>query len=175
MIFFFKDFKDVINIRGTQLVSNNKDHTPFALMERIGQPDEIYRRIDCILVVTKTNICENCIKLRKTMQKIQKRIITGTNSVKIMHASKEILMEKFDQQRKIIRKQNEIIINLKDRLKEKIDKEEEAASDGIANIAHIVIKDVVDKKIDISAFHPIFQELIRIQTGKPKGTRYHPM
>lgn len=94
----------MVNIRGTQLVSNNKDHIPFALMERIGQPDKIYWRIDCILVVIKTNICENCIKLRKIMQKIQKRIITGTNSVKTMHVSKEILTEKFDQQQKIIRK-----------------------------------------------------------------------
>ena len=63
-------------------------------MERRGQPDEIYRRIDCTLVVTKKGICENCAKLRNTMHKIQKRILDGTNSAKVMHTSKEILMEK---------------------------------------------------------------------------------
>lgn len=67
-------------------------------MEKIGQPDERYRRVDCILVVTNISTCENCSKLRKTLQKIQKRIIAGTNSAKIMHASKEILKEKVDQQ-----------------------------------------------------------------------------
>ena len=144
-------------------------------MERIGQPDEVYRRVDCILVVTKTSICENCAKLRRTMQKIQKRIIAGTNSVKTMHSSKKILIEQVDQQRKVIKQRNERIIDLKDRLKEKIEKEEAAASDEIADIAYTVTKNIINKSIDISALHPIFQELIRIQTGKPNGTRYHPM
>lgn len=144
-------------------------------MEQIGQSDEIYRRIDCTLVVTEKSICENCAKLRKTMQKIQKRILAGTNSVKVMHASKEILIEKINQQRKVIKEQNGIIIDLKDCLKEKFGKEEEEVSDEIANIAHTVTKNVLSKNIDISALHPIFQELIRIQTEKPNGTRYHPM
>ena len=109
------------------------------------------------------------------MQKIQKRIIAGTNSVKTMHSSKKILIEKVDQQRKVIKQRNERIIDLKDRLKEKIEKEEAAASDEIADIAYTVTKNIINKSIDISALHPIFQELIRIQTGKPNGTRYHPM
>jgi len=144
-------------------------------MERVGQSDEIYRRIDCTLVVTEKYVCENCAKLRKTMQKIQKRISVGTNSVKLMHASKEILMEKADQQQKIIKKQNKIIVDLKNRLKEKIENEEENVSDEIANIAHTISTNVNCKNIDISTLHPIFQELIRIQAGKSNGTRYHPM
>ncbi|UZO01507.1 uncharacterized protein OCT59_012605 [Rhizophagus irregularis] len=156
-------------------VSNNKDHTPFALMERIGQPDEVYRRIDCILVITEKNICKNCAKLRKTLQRIQQRILSGTNSIKVTHASKETLIKKVSQQRKIIKEQNNIIIDLKDHLKEKIEREEEEASGEIANIVHTVTKGIINKDIDISAFHPIFQELIRIQTEKPNGTRYHPM
>ena len=144
-------------------------------MERKGQPDEIYRRIDCTLVVTKKNICENCVKLRNTLSIIQKRILVGTNSTKVMHASKEVLMEKVNQQRKIIKGQNEIIVDLKDRLKEKIEKEEEVVSEEMATIAHTISKDVINKNIDISTLHPIFQELIRIQTGKPNGIRYHPM
>ncbi|RGB39006.1 hypothetical protein C1646_754980 [Rhizophagus diaphanus] len=35
--------------------------------------------------------------------------------------------------------------------------------------------DIISKKIDISTLHSIFQELIRIQTGKSNGTRYHPI
>ena len=144
-------------------------------MERIGQPDETYRRIDCTLVIKEKNICENCAKLRKTLQRIQQRILTGTNAIKVAHASKETLIKKVSQQRKIIRKQNNVIINLKDRLKGKIEREEEEASVEIANIANFVTKNVINKDIDISAFHPIFQELIRIQTGKPNGIRYHPI
>ncbi|RIA79686.1 hypothetical protein C1645_840138 [Glomus cerebriforme] len=127
------DFESITHVRGTQLVSNNKDHTPFALMERKGQLDEAYRRIDCTL----------------------KRILAGTNSAKAIHASKEILIEK--------------------RLEEKIKKEEVEVSDKIANITHIITKDVINKNINFSTLHPIFQELIRIQTGKLNGIRYHPM
>ena len=111
----FQGFESVTHVRGTQLISNNKDHTPFALMERKGQLDEAYRRIDCTLIVTKKYICENCAKLRNTMYKIQKRVLDRTNSAKVIHASKEILIEKVDKQRKIIKKQNEIIVDLKER------------------------------------------------------------
>ena len=106
---------------------------------------------------------------------IQKRILARINSAKAIHASKEILIEKVNKQRKIIKGQNEIIVSLKERLEEKIKKEEVEVSDKIANITHIVTKDVINKNINFSTFHPIFQELIRIQTGKPNGTRYHPM
>jgi hypothetical protein len=88
----------VVHIRGTQLISNNKDHIPFALLKKRGQSDEVYRRIDCILVVTKKSICKNCAKLQNTMHKIQIRILAGIKSAKIMHASKEILIEKVNQQ-----------------------------------------------------------------------------
>ncbi|GET64275.1 hypothetical protein GLOIN_2v1787182 [Rhizophagus irregularis DAOM 181602=DAOM 197198] len=129
---YYAVLKNVTHIRGTQLIGNDKDHTPFALMEKKGQPDKIYRRIDCTLVVTKKNICENCTKLQNTIG------------------------------------QNEIIVGLKERLEEKIKKEEVEVSDNIANITHIVTKDVINKNINFSTLHPIFQELIRIQTGKPK-------
>ena len=109
------------------------------------------------------------------MQQIQRRISAGVNPVKVTHASKEILIEKVNKQRKIIKGQSEIIVSLKERLEEKIKKEEVEVSDKIANITHIIIKDVINKNINFSTFHPIFQELIRIQTGKPNGTRYHPM
>ncbi len=45
----------------------------------------------------------------------------------------------------------------------------------MANIIHIVTKVVINKNINFSALHPIFQELIRIQTEKLNGIRYHPM
>ena len=45
----------------------------------------------------------------------------------------------------------------------------------MANIIHDVAKNFTSNNINISDFHPIFQELIRIQTGKLNGTRYHPM
>ena len=63
-------------------------------MENIGQSDEIYRRIDCTLIVNEKNICENCAKLKKTIQQIQRRISDEVNSIKVTHASKEILIEK---------------------------------------------------------------------------------
>jgi hypothetical protein len=161
-----------MQIRGTQLVRNEKDHTPFAFMEKNGQ---IYRRVDCTLVVKENFICENCFKLKKTLQQIQQRILTGVNSTKTIHASKEILIEKVNQQRLVIKEQKEIIINLKERLNQKIKNEEEEVSIEMANIAQVVSEKVNSKKIEISNLHPIFQELIRIQIGKSKGTRYHPM
>ncbi|EXX73822.1 uncharacterized protein OCT59_001947 [Rhizophagus irregularis] len=93
------------------------------------------------------------------MQQIQKRCLTGPNFVKAIHTSKEILIEKVNQQRKVIKRQNELIIDLKKRLKEKIEKEEEKVSNNITNIIHTVIKDVINKSIDISTLHPIFRNL----------------
>lgn len=82
-------------IRDPQLVNNklgpNNSHEPFALLENKGKPDEIYRRVDCCLLVDKNGACENCKKLRKTMIKIRNRFLAGTKSVKINHASQEIL------------------------------------------------------------------------------------
>ena len=144
-------------------------------MEKQGQPDEAYRRIDCMLVAKNNNTCKNCEKLKKTMQQICRRYLAGVNSVKTVHASKNILIEKVNEQRKIIKMQNETISNIKEQLQKKIEKEEIIVSDEMANVAHTVAKNVTSKNIDISNFHPIFQELIRIQAGKSNGTRYHPM
>ncbi|RHZ53790.1 hypothetical protein Glove_437g23 [Diversispora epigaea] len=95
-------FEDVIQIRGTQLVRNEKDHTPFAFMKKNGQ---IYRRVDL-------------------------------NSTKTIYVSKKILIEKVNQQRLVIKEQKEIIINLKERLNQKIKNEEEEISIEMANITH---------------------------------------
>ncbi|GBB84074.1 hypothetical protein RclHR1_10700002 [Rhizophagus clarus] len=103
--------EDVTYVRGTQLVNNaqnsSKEHTPFAFLEKQGQPDEAYWHVDCMLIVKK--------------------------------------------------------------------KEEVEISDEMASVVHDVAKSITSKNTDISHFHPIFQELIRIQTGKSNGTRYHPM
>ena len=45
----------------------------------------------------------------------------------------------------------------------------------MSKITHTVIENVTNKNIDISDLHPIFQELIRIQSENSNGTRYHPM
>ena len=182
-IFKIQGFEDVTHLRGTQLVNNaqnsSKEHTPFAFLEKQGQPDEAYRHTDCILVVKdknkNKNICENCEKLKKTMQQINRRFLTGTNSTKIVHASKDLLIEKVKEQRKVIKMQNEKILNIKMYLEKKIEIEEIEVSDEMANVVHDVAKSFTSKNINISNLHPIFQELIRIQTGKPNGIRYHPM
>ncbi|GBC15382.2 hypothetical protein GLOIN_2v1762743 [Rhizophagus irregularis DAOM 181602=DAOM 197198] len=162
-------FSDVVYIRGTQLINNaqttNKEHVPFAFLEKQGQPGEAYRRIDCILVK----------KLQKTMQQIRQRYLAGINSVKVIHASKDVLAEKVNEQRKIIKLKNETISNIKERLQEKIEKEEIQVSTKIANVVHTVSENIASKNVDISNLHPIFQELIHIQAKKLNGTRYHPM
>jgi len=60
-------------------------------------------------------------------------------------------------------------------LKKKVTEEEEEISNEMSDIVDNVAMKVVKNTIDISSFNPIFQELICIQCGKPKGTRYHPM
>ena len=168
-----------MRIRESQLVKNaqdiNKKHTPFVFLEKQGQLDEAYRHIDCILVTKDKDICENCEKLRKTMQQIRRRFLVGVNPVKTIHASKNILIEKVEEQRKVIQTQNITILNIKEHLQKKVEKEKIEVSNTIADVISDVTKSVSNKNIDISNLHPIFQELIRIQIGKPKGTRYHPM
>ncbi|RHZ77457.1 hypothetical protein Glove_177g88 [Diversispora epigaea] len=68
--------------------------------------------------------------------------------------------------------QKELIVNLKKCLNQKF-KIEEEVSDEIANIAHIVSEKFNNKNINISNLHSIFQNLIHIQTGKSKETRYY--
>ncbi|RHZ88001.1 hypothetical protein Glove_26g233 [Diversispora epigaea] len=179
-------FEDVVQIRGTQLVNNEKEHIPFAFIEKNGQ---IYRRVDCTLILVGVNSIKTIhaskeILIEKVNQqrliiKEQKELIAdlkelGVNSIKTIHASKEILIEKVNQQRLIIKEQKELIADLKERLNQKFENEEEVSNE-IANIAHIVSEKFNNKNINISNLHPIFQNLIHIQTGKSKGTRYHPM
>lgn len=47
------------------------------------------------------DICENCQKLKNTLIQIKNRNLTGISSVKVNHASQEILVEKVHQQRKV--------------------------------------------------------------------------
>ncbi len=82
-------------------VSANNTHEPFAIMENQGKPNEIYRQIDCHLLVNSIDICENCKKLKNTMTQIHKRFLAGTNFVKTDHASNELLAETIQQQRKV--------------------------------------------------------------------------
>ena len=64
---------------------------------------------------------------------------------------------------------------MQEQLQQKIENEEEAVSDDLGQIAREVASRVTKNEVDISTFNPIFQELIRIQSGKAKGIRYHPM
>ena len=64
---------------------------------------------------------------------------------------------------------------MQERLQQKVESEEEAVSDDLGQIAREVASKVIKNEVDISTFSPIFQELIRIQSGKTKGIRYHPM
>ncbi|EXX52009.1 uncharacterized protein OCT59_000536 [Rhizophagus irregularis] len=172
----FSSFEDVIRVRGTQLVNNkqnnNKEHISFAFLEKQGKPDEADQCIDCMLVVKEKDVCKNCEKLRKTMQQICQRLLI-MNSTKTVHASKDILIEKVKKQQRLIKMQNEIILNMKKYLQQKIKLEEVEISDEMANVVYIVANNVASKQKNISNLHPIFQELILIQTKSPNGIRYH--
>ncbi|PKK55861.1 hypothetical protein RhiirC2_801314, partial [Rhizophagus irregularis] len=91
---------------GIHLVRNQKNpnniHEPFAILENKSQPDEAYRRIDCLLLVINTNICKNCQKLKNTLIKIKNRNSMGTLPTKVAHASQEVLAKKIQLQRKVI-------------------------------------------------------------------------
>ena len=182
VLFFLKKylilgFEDVVQIRGDQFVSNDKEHTPFAFLENKNQPDKTYRHIYCKLIIKDGNTytCDNCQKVYKTMQQIHRRSLAGVNSVKIAHASKEVLIEKIEHQKKLIKTQYVTLANIRDCLQKKIKNEEGEISDSMSKITYTVIENVTNKNIDISDLHPIFQELIRIQSENPNGTRYHLM
>ena len=64
---------------------------------------------------------------------------------------------------------------MQERLQQKVESEEEAVSDDLGQIAREVASKVIKNEVDISTFSPIFQELIRIQSGKAKGIKYHSM
>ena len=56
-----------------------------------------------------------------------------------------------------------------------MDEEGEKVSDELGQIAQKVANEITENKIDISSLNPIFQELIRIQSEKANGVKYHPM
>lgn len=76
---------------------------------------------------------------------------------------------------KKITSQEQKIRNLQLQLQQKVEEEEEVVSEELGQIAKKVARDVREKKVDLSSFNPMFQELIRIQSGKVNGVRYHPM
>ncbi|CAG8598207.1 2806_t:CDS:2, partial [Diversispora eburnea] len=78
---------------------------------------------------------EDVIQIRGTQLQ---RILTEVNSTKTIYTSKEILIEKVNQQRLVIKEQKEIIINLKECLNKKIKNEEEEISIEMANITQVV-------------------------------------
>lgn len=52
--------------------------------------------------MTKTDICENCQKLKDTLIKIKNRNQKNALPVKVVHASQEVLAKKIQLQRKVI-------------------------------------------------------------------------
>ncbi|POG60644.1 hypothetical protein GLOIN_2v1486843, partial [Rhizophagus irregularis DAOM 181602=DAOM 197198] len=174
-----KGFEQVIKLRGIHLVRNQKNsdntHEPFAILKNHNQYNQTYRRIDCYLLVTKTDICENCQKLKDTLIKIKNRNQKNALPVKVVHASQEVLAKKIQLQRKKIANKNQIIHTLRDKLQQKIEDNEEKMSEELNQVAQKISNEVMENKIDISSFNPIFQELIRIQSEKVNGVRYHPM
>lgn len=96
----------MVQLWGIHLVRNQKNpnniHKPFAILENKSQPDEAYRRIDCLLLVININICKNCQKLKNTLIKIKNRNSMGTLPTKVAHASQEVLAKKIQLQRKVI-------------------------------------------------------------------------
>ncbi|UZO25795.1 uncharacterized protein OCT59_018054 [Rhizophagus irregularis] len=174
-----KGFKQIVKLCDIHLVRNKKNsyniHEPFAILENQSQHNETYRRIDCYLLVTETNIYENCQKLKNTLIKIKNRNQTNTLPVKVIYTSQEVLAKKIQLQRKKIVNKDQIIYNLQAQLQRKVEDEEERVSEELSQIAKKVFNKIMENKIDISSFNPIFQELIRIQSEKANGVRYHPM
>lgn len=64
---------------------------------------------------------------------------------------------------------------MQDQIQQKIENEEEEVSEDLGQIAQEVSRRVAKNVVDISTYSPIFQELIRIQSGKSNGVKYHPM
>ncbi|GET60257.1 hypothetical protein GLOIN_2v1773882 [Rhizophagus irregularis DAOM 181602=DAOM 197198] len=170
-------FEKVVQFRGTHLVRNQKNsnnvHEPFAILENQNQPHEAYRRLDCYLLVAEINICEKCKKLKDTLIKIKNQNLLNDLPVKVAHASQEILSKKVQFQRKKIANQNQTIHTLKNRIKQKVEEEGEKVLEELYQIAQDISRKVVKNKIDLSSLNPIFQELIRVQSGKANGIRYH--
>ncbi|CAG8793604.1 3058_t:CDS:2, partial [Dentiscutata erythropus] len=71
-----------------------------------------------------------------------------------------------------IKSQSELIRKLQDRLKLKFEIEEENISEPLTNIIHNIVDEVKNQKHeDISNI--ILKKLIRVQSEKLKGVRYH--
>jgi hypothetical protein len=60
-------------------------------------------------------------------------------------------------------------------LQQKVEEEGEKVSEELCQIAQDISRKVKKNEINLSSLNPIFQELIRVQSGKANGVRYHPM
>uniref|UniRef100_U9T622 Uncharacterized protein n=1 Tax=Rhizophagus irregularis (strain DAOM 181602 / DAOM 197198 / MUCL 43194) TaxID=747089 RepID=U9T622_RHIID len=132
-----------------------------------------------ICIGQKTKGFKQIVKLcdihLNTLIKIKNRNQTNTLPVKVIYTSQEVLAKKIQLQRKKIVNKDQIIYNLQAQLQRKVEDEEERVSEELSQIAKKVFNKIMENKIDISSFNPIFQELIRIQSEKANGVRYHPM
>ncbi|CAB4490506.1 unnamed protein product [Rhizophagus irregularis] len=137
---------------------------------------EINKTID---YVSMTKICTGQktkgFEQVDTLIKIKNRNQTNALPVKVIHASQEVLAKKIQLQRKKIANKDQVIHTLRAQLQHKVEKEEEKVSKELNQIAQTISNEVAENKIDISSFNPIFRELIRIQSGKANGVKYHPM
>ncbi|RIB05288.1 hypothetical protein C2G38_2047714 [Gigaspora rosea] len=171
-------FKQVTYLRGSHIYSSRLgpkgDHEIIANLENKETNSEAYRRVDCTLLVFDGNVCVNCKTLRNKLYKIEKRHTDGVQSVKTAHASREILTELVQNTRKTIKSQKELVKELHDRLKLKFEMEKENTSEPLANIIHNVVEEVKNNEHE-DVPNIILKELIRVQSEKPKGVRYHPM
>ncbi|RIB20251.1 hypothetical protein C2G38_2035409 [Gigaspora rosea] len=175
---YTKEFAKVVYLRGDRIYSSylgpQNNHEIIATLENKGSKTEAYCRVDCTFFVLNGNICMNCKTLRNTLYKIEKRHANSAQSVKTPYVSREILTELVQNTRKTIRSQKELVKELSERLKLKFEAEEEPISEPLTHIVYNVIEEVKTKKYkDVPNI--ILKELIRIQSEKPNGIRYHPM
>ncbi|GES77572.1 hypothetical protein GLOIN_2v1773882 [Rhizophagus clarus] len=126
-------------------------------------------------VATKIAIERTLSEIEKIINYVLKAKICTGQMTEVAHASQEVLAKKIQLQRKKIANQEQIIHTLQVQLQRKVEEEEEKVSDELGQIAKEVACDVIKKKIDLSSFNPMFRELIKIQSGKANGVRYHPM
>ncbi|CAG8766935.1 27683_t:CDS:2, partial [Dentiscutata erythropus] len=141
------------------------NHEIIATLENKGFETKAYRRVDCIFFVLNRNICINYKTLRNTLYKIEKRHANSAQPVRTPYASREILT-------KLVMKK--LVKELSERLKLKFEAEEEPISEPLTNIVYNVIEEVKTKKYE-DVPNIILKELIRMQSEKPNGIRYHPM
>jgi hypothetical protein len=71
----------------------NSCHQPLATLENKDSPEECYRHINCELLITFDFMCNNCKKLKETLNKIRLRHQNGVLGKSVAHSSKQLLTE----------------------------------------------------------------------------------